>query len=88
LCAEAAAGPFRGGLIYGRGNNYTGANVSNLGVTIRTLQRFALQAKVIVFMHPREEDHIGKLLELFPIHAVLAYPVSDQAMRAALQTPT
>jgi len=35
----------------------------------------------------REEPHIGKLLELFPIHAVLTYPVSEQAMQAALQAP-
>ena len=68
-----------------RANNYAGANVSNLDVTIRSLQRFAPQAKMIVFMHPREEPHIGKLLELFPVHAVLQYPVSEQAMRAALQ---
>ena len=73
--------------IYGWGNNYAGANVSNLDVTLRTLQYMAPQAKVIVFMHPREEDHIGKLLELFPIHAVLSYPVSEQAMQAALQGP-
>ncbi len=78
---------FVGEFVYGWGNNYAGANVSNLDVTIRTLQRFAPQAKVIVFMHPREEDHIGKLLELFPIHAVLAYPVSEPAMQAALQPP-
>ena len=78
---------FVGEFIYGWGNNYAGANVSNLDVTIRTLQRFAPQAKVIVFMHPREEPHIGKLLELFPIHAVLSYPVSEQAMETALQTP-
>lgn len=78
---------FVGEFVYGWGNNYAGANVSNLDVTIRTLQRFAPQAKVIVFMHPREEDHIGKLLELFPIHAVLAYPVSEQAMQAALRGP-
>lgn len=77
---------FVGEFIYGWGNNYAGANVSNLDVTIRTLQRFAPQAKLIVFMHPREEDHIGKLLDLFPVHAVLAYPVSEQAMQAALQT--
>ena len=77
---------FVGEFVYGWGNNYAGANVSNLDVTIRTLQRFAPQAKVIVFMHPREEDHIGKLLELFPIHAVLTYPVSEQAMQTALQT--
>ena len=79
---------FIGEFIYGWGNNYAGANVSNLDVTIRTLQRFAPQARVIVFMHPREEDHIGKLLDLFPLHAVLTYPVSEQAMQAALQPPT
>jgi len=78
---------FVGEFVYGWGNNYAGANVSNLDVTIRTLQRFAPQAKVIVFVQPREEPHIGKLLELFPIHAVLTYPVSEQAMKAALQAP-
>ena len=78
---------FVGEFVYGWGNNYAGPNVSNLDVTIPTLQRFAPQAKVIVFMHPREADHIGKLLELFPVHAVLAYPVTEQAMQAALQTP-
>ncbi len=76
---------FVGEFIYGWGNNYAGANVSNLDVTIRTLQRFAPQAKVIVFIQAREEPHIGKLLELFPVHAVLTYPVSGQAMQAALQ---
>jgi len=76
---------FVGEFVYGWGNNYAGANVSNLDVTIRALQRFAPQAKVIVFMQAREEPHIGKLLELFPIHAVLTYPVSEQQMQAALQ---
>lgn len=76
---------FVGEFIYGWGNNYAGANVSNLDVTLRTLQCVAPQAKMIVFMHPREEPHIGKLLELFPIHAVFKYPVTEEQMRAALQ---
>lgn len=38
---------FVGEFIYGWGNNSAGANVSNLDVTIRTLQRFAPQAKMI-----------------------------------------
>ncbi|MFN3544395.1 MAG: hypothetical protein ACK4UX_06035 [Thiobacillus sp.] len=76
---------FVGEFIYGWGNNYAGANISNLDVTLRTLQCQAPQAKVIVFMHPREADHIGKLLELFPIHAVLTYPVDERALQAALQ---
>ena len=78
---------FVGEFIYGWGNNYAGANISNLDVTLRTLQCFAPQAKMIVFIHPREEAHIGKLLELFSIHAVLTYPVSEQAMQAALDRP-
>jgi hypothetical protein len=76
---------FVGEFVYGWGNNYAGANISNLDVTLRTLQRFAPQAKVIVLIDPREEPHVGKLLELFAIHAMLKMPVSDQAMRAALE---
>lgn len=79
---------FVGEFIYGWGNNYAGANVSNLDVTLRSLQYLAPQAKMIVFMQPSEEPHIGKLLELFPIHAVMTYPVSEQAMQAALDKPT
>lgn len=78
---------FVGEFMYGWGNNYAGANISNLDVTLRTLQCTAPQAKFIVFMHPREAAHIGKLLELFPIHAVLAYPVTEQQMQEALQLP-
>jgi hypothetical protein len=39
---------------------------------------------VIVFMRPREAEHIHKLTELFPIHAVLTYLVSEQQMQADL----
>ncbi len=77
---------FVGEFIYGWGNNYAGANVSNLDVTLRTLQCQAPQAKVIVFMHPREAAHIDKLLALFSVHAVLTYPVSEPAMEAALRS--
>ncbi len=75
---------FVGEFIYGWGNNYAGANVSNLDVTLRTLQCQAPQAKTIVFIHPREAEHIDKLLALFPIHAVFAYPIDEAALAAAL----
>ena len=78
---------FVGEFVYGWGNDYAGATVSNLDVTLRTLQAAAPQAKVIVVMQPSEAPHIGKLLDLFTIDAVLQYPVSVDAMRAALQTP-
>ncbi len=78
---------FLGEFIYGWGNDYAGNTVSNLDVTLRTLQSRAPGAKTIVFMQPSEEAHIDKLLELFPIHAVLKYPVSEGDMRTVLQDP-
>ncbi len=77
---------FVGEFIYGWGNDYAGATVSNLDVTLRTLQAVAPQAKVIVVMRPSEEAHIGKLLALFSVHAVLKYPITEEQMRAALQS--
>jgi len=38
-----------------------------------------------VFAHPRDEANVGKLAALFPIHAVLKYPVTEQEMQAVLQ---
>lgn len=75
---------FVGEFVYGWGNNYAGTNVSNLDVTIRTLQAFAPKTKIIIAMHPSEEPHIGKLLELFPVHAVLTYPIDEKQMRTVL----
>lgn len=77
---------FIGEFVYGWGNNYAGANVSNLDVTLRTLQYLAPQAKTIVFLHEREAPHVDKLLTLFPVHAVLQYPIGEPQLRAALQT--
>jgi hypothetical protein len=78
---------FVGEFIYGWGNDYAGATVSNLDVTLRTLQVVAPQAKIIVVMQPSEAAHIGKLLALFSVHAVLQYPITEEQMRAALQSP-
>lgn len=76
---------FLGEFVYGWGNDYAGNTISNLDVTLRTLQSKAPRAKVIVFMQPSEAPHIARLLEVFPVHAVLTHPVSEDAMRAALQ---
>jgi hypothetical protein len=76
---------FIGEFIYGWGNNYAGANISNLDVTLRALQPVAPHAKLIIVMQPSEAAHIGKLLELFKVHTVLTYPIGERAMREALQ---
>lgn len=75
---------FVGEFIYAWGNDYAGNTISNLDVTLRTLQAVAPKAKVIIVMQPGEEAHIGKLLALFPVHAVLKYPLDEARMRAAL----
>lgn len=78
---------FLGEFVYGWSNDYAGNTVSNLDVTLRTLQSKAPKAKIIVVMQPNQAPHIGKLLEIFPVHAVLKYPVSEDEMRAVLQEP-
>jgi len=78
---------FVGEFIYAWGNDYAGNTVSNLDVTLRTLQAVARQAKVIIVMQPSEAAHIEKLLEVFPVHAVLTYPITDKQMRTILDKP-
>ncbi len=75
---------FVGEFVYGWGNNYAGANVSNLDVTLRTLQAVAPKTRVIIVMQPSEEAHIEKLLNLFTVQAALKYPIAQEEMRAAL----
>lgn len=75
---------FVGEFVYGWGNNYAGANISNLDVTLRTLQCYAPKAKLIVFHQPGEAAHIDKLLALFPIDAVFAFPLDGARLRVTL----
>ncbi len=75
---------FVGEFIYAWGNDYAGNTVSNLDVTLRTLQAKAPRARILVVMQPGEAAHIDKLLALFPVHAVLQYPIAEEHMRAAL----
>ena len=45
----------------------------------------AAETKVIVFAQRSDEAHVEKLAALFPVHAVLTYPVAEQEMQAVLQ---
>ncbi len=75
---------FVGEFVYAWGSDYAGNTVSNLDVTLRTLQAQAPQAKVIVVMQPGEAAHIDKLLAVFTVDAVLKLPVAESEMRAVL----
>jgi len=76
---------FVGDFIYGWANNYAGTNLSNLDVTLATLQQFAPTARVIVFAEASDEPHLCKLKELFAVHAVLRYTASENEMQAELK---
>jgi len=69
---------------YGYGNNYAGINISNLDVLLHALRRYAPDARVIVLVEKPERQYVDKLMELFSVHAVLTYPVSEKTMSEAL----
>jgi hypothetical protein len=69
---------------YGYGNNYAGANVSNLDVLLRSLQRFAPAARVVILADRQEIRHAPKLAELFELHAIIALPADPAQLKAAL----
>ena len=71
---------------YGYGNNYAGANVSNLDVLLRSLQRFAPAARIVVLADRNEIAHVPKLKALFELHAVVALPTNRAALEAALRS--
>lgn len=72
---------------YGYGNNYAGANVSNLDVLLRSLQRFAPEARVVVFADRTEFAHTSKLSDLFRLHAIFPLPVAQTDLEQALSRP-
>lgn len=70
---------------YGYGNNYAGVNLSNLDVMLASLPKYAPQARVILLAARDEMPYVGKLRELFPVHAVLQQPASLEEMRDLLR---
>jgi len=69
---------------YGYANNYAGVNVSNLDVLLASLRKYAPEARTVVMVHKAEFQYIGKLEALFPLYAVLQYPVQEKQMAALL----
>ena len=69
---------------YGYANNYAGVNISNLDVFLFSLQKYAPQARVIVLVEKKEREYVDALNKIFPLHAVLQYPVSAEDVRQVL----
>ena len=70
--------------MYGYGNNYAGVNVSNLDVFLYSLQKYSRETRIIVMVERGELPYVDKLAALFPLHAVLPLPVSEQDLAQAL----
>lgn len=70
---------------YGYGNNYAGANVSNLDVLFSTLQKYSPNAQAIVLVAPQESQYVAKLDWLLRPYQVLVYPVVVDDMANALK---
>jgi len=69
---------------YGYSNNYAGVNVSNLDVLLASLRKYAPHARVIVMVDKAEQQYVGKLAALFPLYAVVLFPVREQEIEALL----
>ena len=69
---------------YGFGNNYAGANLSNLDVFLGSLQRYAPGARVIVLVAKDQRAYVDLLAERFPLHGVLVQPVREDEVEAFL----
>lgn len=69
---------------YGFGNNYAGANLSNLDVLLGSLQRYAPNARVLVLVAKDQRAYVDLLAERFPLHGVLVQPVREDEVEALL----
>ena len=70
--------------MYGYGNNYAGVNVCNLDVFLYSLQKYSGNTGIIVLVDKSEYQYVEKLAALFPLHAVLQYPVREQGIEPFL----
>jgi hypothetical protein len=70
---------------YGFGNNYAGANVSNLDTLLAGLQKYAPQARVIVLVDKAQRPYVDLLAGRFPLHAVLVQPIRPADLEPLLE---
>jgi NADH:ubiquinone oxidoreductase subunit C len=70
---------------YGYGNNYAGVNISNLDVMLYSLQKYSPDTRVIVLVDKAEREYVDKLNDIFPLHGVLQYPVSEKTIIQILE---
>jgi DNA-binding NtrC family response regulator len=60
--------------------------LSNLESLLATLQRYDVDARVIVLIDKKYLDNLEKVKQRYHVHTVLTYPVKMSAMQAALES--
>jgi DNA-binding NtrC family response regulator len=60
--------------------------LSNLESLLATLQRYNVDAKVIVLIDKRYLENLEKVKQRYQVHTVLTYPVEMSGMQAALES--
>jgi hypothetical protein len=65
---------------YGYGNNYAGVNVSNLDVLLSSLPKYSPDTKTVVFVLKEEEQYLGKLHVLYPLHGAFLHNTPESIL--------
>ena len=60
--------------------------VSNLESLLATLQRYNVEAKVVVFLDVGYLDHLEKVKTRYAVHALLTYPIREADLENVLQS--
>ncbi|MEW8506176.1 MAG: hypothetical protein AB2598_05690 [Candidatus Thiodiazotropha sp.] len=60
--------------------------ISNLESLLATLQRYGVEAKVIVLIDRKYLENLEKVKQRYPVHAVLTFPIETAGMQAALES--
>lgn len=69
---------------YGYSNNYAGANISNLDVLLRNMQQKYPNVKLLIISSKNEAKYVEKLVDIFPISALVTHPVTPENLGQAL----
>ncbi len=69
---------------YAYSSNYSAIHTSNLDVLLHSLKKYSPNTKVIVLVKKDELEYVDHIQEIFPLHAILSYPVSESQLRELL----
>lgn len=70
---------------YAYSTNYQATHTSNLDVLLHSLKKYSPETKVIVLVKKDELEYVDHIQEIYPLHAILSYPVAETEILELLQ---